>query len=151
MLLRTANMEDYPVKFWIGVMAAALAGCASTDYEPVQERSFAQLLSDGCDEQGQQMLVTGQVSRAYQDTVVLWDGIDPQATVAVSLPGGVTQRVRGWFGKNKREVTERTLNDLASRNVPVTVGLECQGNNVAPVARSISYTDQRGQRVAIAY
>jgi hypothetical protein len=138
------------VKILITAALVMLTGCSSIDYKPVQERSFAQLMTGGCREDGEQLMVTGQVSKAYQNTVVLWDGIDPQATVAVTLPRGVTQRVRGWFGKNKQEVSERTLNDLAARGVPVTVGMVCQGGS-APQATSIAYTDAEGQRVAIAY
>ena len=58
------------MKLLIVLSVALLAGCASLDYEPVRERSFAQLLSGGCEE-GQQMLVSGQVNRAYQNTLVL--------------------------------------------------------------------------------
>jgi len=138
------------VKILISAALAMLAGCSSMDYKPVQERSFAQLVSGGCTSDGEQLMVTGQVSKAYQNTVVLWDGIDPQATVAVTVPRSINQRVRGWFGKNRQEVSERTLNDLAARGVPVTVGLVCQGG-AAPQATSIAYTDSEGQRVAIAY
>jgi hypothetical protein len=140
------------VKFPIVVSVAMLAGCADLDYKPVQERGFGELLSGRC-EAGQQLLVTGQVNRAYENTLVLWDGIDPQATVAVTLPGpSVGQRVRSWFGGDtSRQVSEQTLNDLARRGVPVTVNLVCQGSGVAPEALQVSYTNAEGQRVAIAY
>lgn len=130
----------------------ALGGCSGMDYKPVQERSFAQLASNGCGEEGEQMLVEGYVSRAYQNTVVLWDGIDPQATTAITLPGrGWLARARGWFGDSKHEVSEQELNQLAAARIPVTFGVECQGRGVAPEARSIRYTNAQGQRVAIAY
>jgi hypothetical protein len=141
------------VKVLISAAAVVvLTGCASTDYEPVQERSFGALVSEGCRDDGEQMLVTGYVSRAYEDTVVLWDGIDPQATVAVKVPGRtLTSRMRGWFGDSKHEVSQERLNDLITRKVPVTVNLTCQGENMAPVVTHASYTDAQGQRVAIAY
>jgi hypothetical protein len=140
------------VKLLIVSSVALLAGCASLDYQPVQERSFAQVASGRCKE-GERMLVTGQVSRSYENTVVMWDGIDPQATVAVTLPKpGIKQRVRGWFGGDtSREVSDDTLSDLAARGVPVTVNLVCHGDGVAPEALQLSYTDAQGQRVAIAY
>jgi hypothetical protein len=146
-------MEDLAVKFLIGATVIVLAGCSSMDYKPVQERSFSQLLSEGCKEPGEQMLVTGYVSKAYQDTVVLWDGIDPQSTVAVKVPGpGLKQRLKGWLGADsKQEVTAETLNSLGAQRQPVTVGLVCQGENVAPEVRTVNYTDAQGQRVAIAY
>jgi hypothetical protein len=141
------------VKVLISAAAAVvLTGCASTDYKPVQERSFGALVSEGCRDDGEQMLVTGYVSKAYEDTVVMWDGIDPQATVAVKVPGRtLTSRMRGWFGDSKHEVSQARLNDLITRKVPVTVNLTCQGESMAPVVTSAEYTDAQGQRVAIAY
>jgi hypothetical protein len=143
-------MEVSPVKLLFGVaMVTALVGCAS--YEPVRERTFSDLVAQGCGDAEERTIVTGYVSRAYENTVVLWDGIDPQATVAVTVPGrNPWQRLRGALGKNKHEVTQETLNRLTQERVPVTVTLECQGN-AAPLVRHVTYNDENGQRIAIAY
>jgi hypothetical protein len=138
------------MKSAIGAATIMLAACAS--YQPVQESTFAALTSDGCRDEGRQMLVEAYVSKAYENTVVLWDGTDAQSTVAVTLPGrGVLGRMRGWFGDSKHEVTQQTLNQLAAERTPVTVGVVCQGGKVAPEAASLRYVDAQGQRVAIAY
>lgn len=140
------------MRFVTWMFAGFLVGCASTSYEPVREQSFAQLAANGCVNGGQQVMVTAQVSKAYQDTVVLWDGTDPQQTIAATLGGrGPVARLRGWFGENKYELSEQQLNELAAQRTPVTVTLECSGAGVAPVARNISYQSQDGTRVAIGY
>jgi hypothetical protein len=129
-----------------------LAGCGGMDYKPAQERPLAQIAAEGCRDKGERLLITGQVSKAYENTVVLWDGIDPQATLAVTVPGrSPLSRARGWFGKSKHEVSRTQLNELIAARTPVTAELVCQGGNVAPEASSFAYTNAQGQRVAIGY
>lgn len=140
------------MRFVTWMVVGVIAGCAATRYEPVREQSFAQLASSGCVNGGQQVMVTAQVNKAYQNTVVLWDGADPQQTIAVTLGGrGPVAKLRGWFGQNKYELSEQQLNELAAQRTPVTVTLECSSAGVAPVARNISYQNQDGTRVAIGY
>ena len=47
-----------------------LSGCAAASYRPVQEVTFPQFTSGACDKGGRQVMVSGQVSKAYQDTIV---------------------------------------------------------------------------------
>jgi len=131
--------------------AVLLGGCASANYRPVQEVSFQQFTSGVCDNGGRQVAVSGQVSKAYQNTVVLSDAVDPQRTAAFTLKRpGAGSKVRGWFGTNRYELTQQRLNELSTQGTPVMIRAECQGKGVAAVAESISY-DQDGRRVAIEY
>jgi hypothetical protein len=129
----------------------ALSACAS--YEPVRETTYAQLVSGGCGDEGEQMLVQGYVQRAYENTVVIWDGSDASSTVAANLPRtGIKGRLRGLFGADsKNQVAAEQLNAVAQQRIPVTFTLACEGKSIAPQVRSMSYTDSAGQRVAIAY
>ena len=128
----------------------ALSACAS--YEPVRESNFAQLVSGGCRDEGQQTIVTAYVNKAYENTVVLWDGTDPQTTLAANLPrAGFGARLRNLFGESKNQMAAEQLNQVAQQRLPVSFTLECQGGTMAPLVRGVSYTDQQGQRVAIAY
>ncbi len=133
------------------VAVMALSACAS--YEPVRESNFAQVVSAGCAEEGRQTIVNAYVNKAYENTVVLWDGTDPATTLAANLPRpGWGARVRGMFGgEGKNQVAAEQLNQVGQQRLPVTFTLECQGKNHAPLVRTVSYTDQQGQRVAIAY
>jgi hypothetical protein len=131
--------------------AVALSACAS--YEPVRESNFAQVVSSGCTDEGRQTIVNAYVNKAYENTVILWDGSDPAVTVAANLPRpGIGARVRGMFGgEGKNQVAAEQLNQLGQQRLPATFTLECQGSKMAPLVRAVSYTDQQGQRVAIGY
>jgi hypothetical protein len=151
-MTRSARLsEGFPMKRLSVVAALALSACAS--YEPVRESNFPQLVSGGCRDEGRQTIVTAYVNKAYENTVILWDGSDPAATVAANLPRpGFGARLRGMFGgEGKNEVAAEQLSQVAQQRLPVTFTLECQGPNMAPLVRSVSYTDQQGQRVAIGY
>lgn len=138
--------------FTAAFAVALLTGCSAVDYEPVQERPLSQIAAEGCGEPGARVLVTAQVSKAYEDTVVLWDGLDPRRTLAVTVPGpSLLERVRDWFGENKNEVMRRQLNQLASQRQPVTAMLECKGGGVAPELVNVTFTNSQGQQVAIPY
>jgi hypothetical protein len=144
--------EEFPMKRLTLVAAAVvLSACAS--YEPVRESDFAQVVSAGCTEEGSQTIVNAYVNKAYQNTVVIWDGSDPSTTLAANLPRpGWGARLRGVFGgEGKNEVAAEQLSQVGQQRLPVTFTLECQGKNLAPLVRNVSYTDQQGQRVAIAY
>lgn len=132
--------------------AVALVGCGTMNYQPARERDIAQLADQGCGSKGETFIVRGQVSKAYENTVVLWDGVDPQRTMAFTLAGrSPLQRMRGWFGENKYEASRELLNQLSANRTPVTVTAVCQGGQTAPVANNLTYTDTSGQRVAIGY
>jgi hypothetical protein len=148
---RARPVEEIPMKRLTMAAVLALSACAS--YEPVRESNFPQLASGGCTEEGKQTIVTAFVNKAYENTVVLWDGNDPSTTVPANLPrAGWGQRLRNVFGgEGKNEVAAEQLNQVAHQRLPVTFTLECQGSNHAPLVRSVHYTDQQGQRVAIGY
>jgi hypothetical protein len=130
---------------------ALLAGCASAHYHPLPERPLAQIATLGCGEPGSRVLVTAQVSKAYEDTVVLWDGVDPQRALAVTVPkSNLRERVGGWFGASKQEVMRDELNHLAAQHLPVTAMLECKDRGGAPELVNITFVNSKGQRSVIA-
>jgi len=126
---------------------ALLGGCASTSYKPVQESSFDRLASEGCTRSGDRFAVTAKVNSATRENIVLWDGFDNSRTVSVQLPKqGAGTRVRGWFGKNRYELSFDRLNQLRADGTPITLALRCEAARMAPVADRFSYFDN-GQRV----
>jgi hypothetical protein len=138
------------MKFAGVVLALLVAGCAG--YQPARERNFAQAASEGCSNRGEAFIVTAQVSKAYENTVLLADSMDPEKTMSVTLPGrGLLARARGWVGTNKYEASMQRLTELSASRTPVTVTLECKGEKVAPIARNISFDNADGTRTAIAF
>jgi len=134
--------------------SAALAACGgTTNYRPAMERPFQQVAANGCGRDGDRVMVTGQVTQAYENSVSLWDGADPSRTLTVSLPGrgSPMAKMRQWVGKNRYELTAERLNQLSAERQPVTVTLECNGPRVPAVAQSIEFSNPDGTRVAIAY
>jgi hypothetical protein len=126
---------------------ALLGGCASTSYRPVQETGFDRLASEGCRSSGDRFAVTARVNSATRENIVLWDGFDNSRTVSVQLPRqGAGTRIRGWFGKNRYELSFERLNELRANQTPITVSLRCEAARMAPVADRYSYFEN-GQRV----
>lgn len=133
----------------IGILVgiALLSGCASTSYQPVQETDFDRLASEGCRSAGDRFAVTAKVNSATRENIVLWDGFDNSRTVSVQLPKqGAGNKVRGWFGKNRYELSFERLNQLRANGTPITLALRCEAARMAPVADRFSYFDN-GQRV----
>ncbi len=126
---------------------ALLSGCASTSYKPVQETDFDRLASEGCTRSDDRFAVTAKVNSATRENIVLWDGFDNSRTVSVQLPKqGAGNKVRGWFGKNRYELSYERLNELRQSGTPITVSLRCEAPRMAPLADRFSYFDN-GQRV----
>ena len=127
-------------------------GCASMNYRPATQESLAKVVDDGCSS-GDTAIVTGLVSQAYENTVVLADVTNPTTTLAIKLPGegspGAT--MHRWLGRNKYQLTAEKLNQLRAQGTPVTATVECKGSKTPPVARNIEFADADGSKVAIAY
>ena len=137
----------------LAITAAFVAvGCASMSYRPATQESLSKVVDDGCSS-GDTAIVTGQVSQAYENTVVLADRASPSTTLAIELPGrgspGAT--VHRWLGTSKYQLTADKLNQLRAQGTPVTATIECKGSKMPPVARNIEFADADGSRVAIAY
>lgn len=132
--------------------ALVVGGCANMTYRPATQESLSKIVSDGC-RSGDTAIVRGQVSQAYENTVVLSDITSPSTTLAINLPGrsspGAT--VHRWLGTSKYQLTADKLNQLRAQGTPVTVTVDCKGPKVAPVARNIEFANADGSRVAIAY
>lgn len=121
---------------------AVLAACSSASYRPVQDTDFDRLTREGCTRSNDRFSVTAKVSSASRETIVLWDGFDSSRTVAVRLPRqGVATRIRGWFGKNRYELSFERLEQLRSNQTPVTLAMRCDAPRMAPIADRYSYFD----------
>jgi hypothetical protein len=132
--------------------ALVAGGCANMNYRPATQESLAKVVDDGCPS-GNTAIVTGQVSQAYENTVVLADSANPSTTLAINLPGqgGPGATMHRWLGKNKYQLTAEKLNQLRAQGTPVTATVECKGAKTPPVARNIEFADADGNKVAIAY
>ena len=137
----------------LAVTAALLAGgCASMTYRPATQESLSKVVDDGC-ASGDTAIVTGQVSQAYENTVVLADRTNPSTTLAIDLPGRGTPgaTMHRWLGTSKYQLTAEKLNQLRSQGTPVTATIECKGSKAPPIARNIEFANADGSKVAIAY
>lgn len=131
------------------IATALLAGCAST---PDSDDSFQRLATRGCAEVGREMIVTGRVSRADDENLVMWDGHNMNRSVSVRLPRQSTvDRIRGALGTSPHERAVRQLNELATQNAPVTATLVCQGSGASPNVLRLSYVDSGGVRNDITF
>ena len=135
----------------IPLLAILGTACAAFSYEPAGEQEFQQIASGGCRNRDGDFIIRGFVSNADEDTVVLADPDDARSTMSLSLPGqGPLQRVKGVFGRNKYEATAAQHNELRQDGIPVVVTLSCQGDGT-PIARSLSYVNDDGDRKSISY
>lgn len=135
------------------VSAAVLAGgCASMSYRPATQESLSRVVDNGC-RKGDTAIVTGQVSQAYENTVVLSDATNPSTTLAIDLPGhgSPSATVQRWLGTNKYQLTVEKLDQLRAQGTPVTATIDCKGDKVTPVARNIEFANADGTKVAIRY
>jgi hypothetical protein len=137
----------------LAISASVVAGgCASMSYRPATQESLTKIVDDGC-RSGDTAIVTGQVSQAYENTVVLSDRNNASTTLAIELPGrgspGAT--MHRWLGTSKYQLTAEKLNQLRAQRTPVTATIECRGSKIPPVARNIEFANADGTRVAIAY
>ena len=129
--------------------ALVLAGCAST---PDADDSFERLATRGCTEVGREMIVTGRVSRADDERLVMWDGRDMNRSVWIRLPAQSTvDRIRGALGTSPHERAVRQLNEFATQNAPITATLVCQGPGASPNVLRLSYVDAGGVRSDITF
>ena len=131
----------------LAVSAALLGGCGSMSYQPVQEVDFAHMAADGCVKAGDRFTITAQISSAYEQTIVLFDGADASRTLPVRLPEpGVGDRARGIVGTTRYETSQAKLLQLRETHTPVAVTMTCVDRGKAPVADRFSFTED-GHRV----
>lgn len=121
-------------------------------YRPATQESLSKVVDDGC-RSGDTAIVRGQVSQAYENTVVLSDSTNPSTTLAIDLPGrgSPSATMHRWLGRSKYQLTAEKLNQLRAQGTPVTATIECKGPKVAPLARNIEFANADGTQVAIAY
>jgi len=142
------------LKTVVPVIATAVlaAGCANMAYRPATQEPLSKIVNDGC-RNGDTAIITGQVSQAYENTVVLSESTNPSTTLAIDLPGrgSPAATMHRWLGTSKYELTAEKLNQLRAQGTPVTATIECRGAKVPPVAHNIEFANADGTRVAIAY
>lgn len=141
------------IRIALMVSALALTACASRTYRPAVQEPLSKVVSNGCGRNGDTVMVTGQVSQASENSIVLTDSTSSATTLAINLPGrgSPSATMRRWFGTSKYELTDQRLNELKAQGTPLTVTMECKGPRVTPVARSIEFPNPDGTRVEIAY
>ena len=124
-----------------------LTACASTSYKPVAPADFDDLVRDGCQVSPSRFNVSAQISAAYKETVVLWDGIDPSKTAAVRLPEeGFGSKARGLVGESRYDVNLRILRGLRGTAEPVTLALQCDAKDRAPRLLRLRYIADGDER-----
>ena len=143
------------MKLRIAIMVGALAltACASRTYRPAVQEPISKVVSNGCGRNGDTVMVSGQVSQASENSIVLADNANSATTLAINLPGrgSPSSTMRRWFGTSKYELTAQRLNELKAQGTPLMATIECKGPRLTPVARSLEFPNPDGTRVAIAY
>ncbi len=133
------------------IFLGLLVACAAMAYKPAEERVFSDIAAGGCNNRDGDFIVTGMVSSATEDTVVLADPDDQTSTLSVTLPGrGPVARVKGFFSRGKYTTALQRLDELRADRTPVVMTLKCRGN-AAPAARSIAYQNADGSRESISF
>lgn len=139
------------MRMLVSTTAVFLAASSAFAFDPVVEREFYDIASNGCSNRDADFMVRGMVSNANENTMVLSDPLDARSTLSVTLPGrGPFARAKGWFTKGKYEASAEQLNELRAAESPVVVTLECKGNGT-PVARNISYENSDGTRGSLSF
>jgi hypothetical protein len=131
--------------------AVLIGGCAGLSYQPTGEQAFGQAAAQGCAGNQGRFIVRGNISQAYEDSVILSDPADARSTMAVMLPGrGTLARLQGTVSTNKYQASQQRLTELGLSGIPVVATLECRGGD-APRARNFSYTNEDGSSGAITF
>ena len=123
-------------------------GCSAYDYDPVEEKDIEQLADEGCKD-GDRVTLTAEVNQVNEDSLVLWDGVDPDTTYTVRFrDAGIARKTKGVFGKNRYESAYEALQDLKEDGEPIDVTLVCQGQRKTPIATRVSFRDEDGEEIA---
>jgi len=146
-----ANISRPNLHRWlprIGCLLLPLAvACASASYQPVSERSFENLVAEGCGREGVRITTTAKINRVYEDSVMLWDGADPETVVSMRVrEAGLGARTKGLVTKTRFERGYEELKGLEKRDWPVTVTATCRGGDVPPVVTRFSYRNADNER-----
>lgn len=129
------------------ILAFSSSACTMHRYEPVRDRGFEEVLSQGCGGKGERVTTTALINRVYRNSLILWDGESAATTYSVELvEPGLGAKTAGVIGKNRFERARDTLRELMAEHTPVTVTLTCRGSDRPPLADRFSFTDDTGSR-----
>jgi hypothetical protein len=143
--MRRNLARDIP---WTVIAILSLASCTLYEYDPVEERSIERLVEDGC-EKGDRVTTTAEVNQVYEDSVVLWDGRDPDTTYTLRFKGpGLGAKTKSLLGENRYESAYKALSHQMEEDEPVDVSFVCQGRRKTPVANRFSFRDEDGEEIA---
>jgi hypothetical protein len=135
----------------LAILAATLAGCTMYRYQPVAERSITDLAEDGCKD-GEKIITSADLNQVYEDSLVLWDGRDPDSTFTVQFKGpGVLRRTKSLVGQNRYERAYEALQSVKEDERPVKVTFECRGKRKTPIVSRFSFRDEVGDEVAFEF
>lgn len=128
-------------------VALSLTSCAVHRYRPVEEVRIDRLVSEGC-KKGSRVATTAWLNQVYRESVILWDGRDPDSTYSVRLKSpGVVDKTKGTIGKNRYQSGFRALQELMEEERRVTVTFTCKAKNRPPVADRFAYVAPDGEQV----
>jgi hypothetical protein len=118
-------------------------------YDPVREIDIEDLADDGCGKRGDRLLTNAEINQVYEDSVVLWDGREPDSTYTLHIRGpGMVRKTKSLVGKSRYERAYDALQEVMREEDEVTVTFVCKGERKAPVATRVSFRAEDGDEIA---
>lgn len=130
------------------IPALVLAGCTMYRYQPVEQREIEDLAERGC-EKGERVMVLAEVNQVYEDSLVLWDGRDPETTYTLQIEGpGLGRKAKSLVGQSRYERAYDALQDVMEDDRRVEATFTCRGERRTPIATRIAFRDLGGDEIA---
>jgi hypothetical protein len=144
------QIDQYPRIVLQGAVLSALLllpACASLDYEPTRELPFATVVERDCGKDGDRVATRAWVNKVYRNSLILWDGRDPQSTYTVELVDPtLRQRAKAKVSTSRLELAYETLKRLEEERIPIEIVLTCAAGDRPPTTGRFSYVTNAGER-----
>jgi hypothetical protein len=138
---------------WTGfvILSTTLTGCTMYRYQPVEQRDIDDLAEDGC-KKGDRVSTRAELNQVYEDSLVLWNGRDPDSTFTVRFKGpGVARRTKSLVGQSRYERAYEALQDVREDERPIEVTFACRGERKTPIVTRFSFRDEGGEEIAFEF